>query len=146
MREIGYHGKVVAFDLDDTLFRERDFCRSGFRYLCSPDSYPVLDIETYPSFKDLERLYNEMDEALSRRENPFDIFETLWQSIAERNGVEWDIKKHIDNYRAHSPSELPFLPEVEHTLLELRERGIRMALITDGRSKTQRNKIQALDL
>ncbi len=29
--DIYYHGPVVVFDLDDTLIRERDFCRSGFK-------------------------------------------------------------------------------------------------------------------
>ena len=144
--DITYHGKVVVFDLDDTLFRERDFCRSGFHFLCDPNAYRAIDTDDYPSQDQLASLEKRMDEALSKRENPFSHFDSFFSPIALNKGSAWDLQRHIDAYRSHLPSRLNFAGGVEDTLIRLAAQGIKMALITDGRSKTQRNKIKALGL
>ena len=144
MVDINYHGPVVAFDLDDTLFRERDFCRSGFRYLCNPDVYKVPSVSPYPSDSELEDLAREMDRELSERRNPFSPFEEFFKPrIAEGS---FDLTDHIQAYRNHLPDRLNFADGVPETFRELVRKGIRMALITDGRSGTQRRKIEALHL
>lgn len=145
MSDINYHGPVMAFDLDDTLFRERDFCRSGFRFLCSPESYRIEGINPYPSQAELDSLAEAMDRELTERRNPFVPFEDFFRPFVEKGGAEWNIKPHIDAYRSHSPS-LELDAEVRSTLEFLASRGVRMALITDGRSVTQRQKIKALGL
>lgn len=146
MADLSYHGPVVAFDLDDTLFRERDFCRSGFRFLCDRSGYHVLEIEDYPPKADLDRLVSDMDKALAARLNPFDLFDSFFKSLAESHGLEWEIGKHISAYRSHKPYTLNPADGVADTLERLARAGIKMALITDGRSITQRNKIEALGL
>lgn len=146
MSEINYHGPVVAFDLDDTLFRERDFCRSGFNFLCNPEKYVVLAIPDYPSPQALLALSEEMDRELTGRRNPFVPFENFFKQLALKNGLEWNLQTHINAYRNHHPDSLKFSEGVEETLEKLREAGVRMALVTDGRSGTQRRKIEALKL
>lgn len=146
MAVLDYHGPVVAFDLDDTLFRERDFCRSGFRYLCDPESYRIFTGDSYPSDEQLEILVGEMDRELKERRNPFSPFESFFKPLVESQGIEWDLGHHISAYRSHLPNSLKMDTEIKETLNSLKEKGIRMALITDGRSVTQRRKIEALGL
>lgn len=136
MADFNYHGPVVAFDLDDTLFRERDFCRSGFRFLCNLHKESLSPAET-------ETLLQKMDAALADRENPFSPYEDIFKN----KGLEgFDIRNEIEIYRNHLPESLHFSEEVEEVLENLSSRGIRMALVTDGRSGTQRRKIEALGL
>ena len=55
------------------------------------------------------------------------------------------VKELIEIYRTHYPDKrLPW--QSLYTLSVLKNRGIRLGLITDGRSLTQRNKIRALGL
>lgn len=144
--EYNYHGPVVAFDLDDTLARERDYCRSGFRYLCDPVRYRVFEGEPYPTRDDLRTLEEEMDRRLTTGVNPFDPFDHYFEALASERGEEWNLKKHIEAYRNHIPNGYTLAEGVADTLNALSERGIRMAVITDGRSNTQRRKIEALGL
>lgn len=143
--EIDYHGIVVGFDLDDTIFRERDFCRSGFRFLLNPELYKVQGVADYPDEASLETLYHKMESALTRRDNPFTEFENFFRPLVESAGEVWDLDEHILAYRNHLPSITPE-QEVIETMDFLSRRGVRMALITDGRSNTQRRKIEALGL
>lgn len=144
--DISYHGPVVGFDLDDTLFRERDFCRSGFRFLCDPDRYRVLDLNPYPGKELLGKLCRLMEEELSAGRNPFVPFEDFFLPIALEAHLKWELGPHIEAYRAHHPEALSPAPGMPELMEELARRGIRMALITDGRSATQRRKIEALGL
>lgn len=146
MQDIGYHGIVVGFDLDDTLFRERDFCRSGFRFICSRNRYRVFDSPSYPDEESLGRLCSEMDRELSGGRNPFVPFENFFRPLAEAAGEEWNLQTHISAYRAHTPDSLGMAEGMAALLRELAERGVKMAIITDGRSVTQRRKISALGL
>lgn len=141
MSDTSYHGPVVAFDLDDTLVRERDYCRSGFRYLCDPDRYRVAGMDPYPSKEELDILAEKMDRELTAGRNPFMPFEELF---GKAEG--WDLALHITAYRRHRPEGIHLADGAKTVLDALSETGIRMALITDGRSVTQRRKIEALGL
>lgn len=127
-----YHGPVVVFDLDDTLFRERDFCRSGFRYILSENP-------------DAEELFEMMERELSNRRNPFDPYE-VYLERKKAEGFKSDIKDEIERYRTHTPKHLPLIEGAKDVLNTLQKYGVRMGLITDGRSVTQRRKIEALGL
>ena len=85
---------VIAFDLDDTLYKERDFACSAYR-------------ETVESIG-----LREPEKAAYRRHRP---------------SIRLDV-------------------ETAATLGKLRDAGHRLCLVTDGRSQTQRNKIEALGL
>ena len=144
MADINYHGPVVAFDLDDTLFRERDFCRSGFRFLCDPERYRIPNIRNYPSSGELAQLVEKMDVEIEACRNPFTPFADFF--LKRTDNGKFDIQTHINAYRNHLPENLGFAEGVEETLENFADRGFRMALITDGRSATQRRKIEALGL
>lgn len=134
MTDIYYHGPVVAFDLDDTLFPEREFCRSGFRHILQP----------LPEERRKE-IYSVMCKALESRENPFEPYaDQLYNPVIHGADREAWLKSIIDEYRNHTPETLALEPDAAELLTTLKERGIRMALVTDGRSNTQRRKIDAL--
>jgi putative hydrolase of the HAD superfamily len=123
---------VVAFDLDDTLYPEETFVRSGFRAVAR---------------------------ALHHRwgvsEN--DAFDLMWESLEQRGrGTQFDevvsslglarrqsVNELVRIYRHHPPSiSLP--PESKSVLEQLRPRPL--YLVTDGHKVVQQNKIDALGL
>lgn len=136
MSDIYYHGPVVAFDLDDTLFPEREFCRSGFRHILQR----VVE-------ESREDIYKKMCKALKSRENPFEPYaDHIYNPILHGADRESWLKSVIEEYRNHIPEALTLEPDAEELLHKLKESGVKMALVTDGRSNTQRRKIDALGL
>ncbi len=132
--DFNYHGDVVAFDLDDTLFRERDYVRSGFRLIESlliNDGYRAAGIAA------------ELTEILQTRGKYFDRLEDWLNSV---NAPADKLLALIDIYRKHQPSDIRLADGAGLMLEELSRRGVVMGLITDGRSATQRAKIKALGL
>lgn len=129
--DFNYHGPVVVFDLDDTLFRERDFCRSGFRQI-----ERMLVEERGGEWLGVSK---RLDSMLRRRMNYFSWLEELL-------GDEMLMRRCVERYRSHLPTCLPMASGVGETLETLSDRGIVMGIVTDGRSVTQRRKIEALGL
>ena len=84
--DFNYHGNVAVFDLDDTLVRERDFCRSGFRAIT-----PLL-VERYGTPLQAARV--RMDSHLRGRRNYFGWLESI---IGE------DPSEYLRIYREHRP-------------------------------------------
>ncbi len=124
--------KVVIFDLDDTLYPERDYLKSGClaiaRYLASDDGA-------------LYEEYCGVFDALIG-ESHVGVFDRFCERYADKN---FDKPKLLDVYRAHDPI-ITLFKDVEPCLKELKARGIKLALLTDGRSEGQRKKISALGL
>lgn len=127
--------RAVVFDLDDTLYPERDFAFSGFDAVAR-------------AFADC---WGDPAAAAARMRRHFNhgqrgrVFDTL---LAE-HGVPTDraaelVPRMIDAYRAHSPS-IQLFPEADAVLTALRDR-VRLGLITDGPARMQHNKIEALGL
>ena len=137
--DLDYHGEVIVFDLDDTLYPERDYMMSGFKavaesVLAFPDCSGNLSTHSVVSL---------MAEAYDRGGNAMD-------ALADRLSLSDDlreaaIKDWVALYRSHEP-RLTLADDVEQTLSALCARGIVLALITDGRSVAQRAKIEALGL
>lgn len=126
------------FDLDDTLAPEREFLRSGFRavrrVLCP------LASEEFAA-----RAEAAMNEAADRHANHYTALEEMLDSARLRDRV--NIKDVVNLCRNHQPDSGYMLrPDAEFLLAALRSAGIVCCLITDGRSRTQRNKIRALGL
>lgn len=121
---------VIAFDLDDTLYKEADFARSAYREVAAivAAGFPTGENEAFEA----------MSTALERGENPFSALEaTVGQPLP--------IKELVERYRRHLPT-IELDSATEDTLRLLRGKGHRLCLVTDGRSLTQRNKIAALRL
>ncbi len=126
---------TVIFDLDDTLYDEIDFCRSGFRAVAQ-------HIAT-----------------LSDAHSADEVFAAMWQSFitGDRNstfnvalaalGISYDegmIGKIVEIYRTHTPT-LTLPPESRATLENLEEKYT-LGLLTDGFLPTQKLKVQALGI
>jgi putative hydrolase of the HAD superfamily len=125
MSDIFYHKPVVVFDLDDTLFKERDYVFSAFRRI--DDLYSSQSKGT---------IAEEMTRAFLNGEN-------FISAGAKTTGQPESEILHI--YRMHKPN-INLDEDTIFTLDSLRDAGIRMAIITDGRETTQTNKFEALGL
>ncbi len=119
---------VLIFDLDDTLYAEREYVRSGFRAI----SHCFEPEKQTQVFQQLEALFDEGDA------DPLGTVSRQFGSCREKAEM-------LRIYREHSP-DLKLAPAVQKMFTRLSEAGRRLGLLTDGRSITQRNKIEALGL
>lgn len=118
------------FDLDDTLFQEIDFVRSGFS--------AVADAVQRRYDFDCGKLLSEHLE--TRR------LGGAFQAVATAGGLPPDsLPVMLEIYRVHEPV-LSLQPAVREALTALKLMDGVVGCITDGRSSTQRNKIAALGL
>lgn len=124
--------KGVIFDLDDTLFPERQFVFSGYHAVALKvmEDYGI-EIET-----ELQQLFN-----TGKRGD-------LFSEVLKNQGIQVDEKyilTLVECYRTHTPSIQPFV-DVKPILEHLKSKNIKLGLITDGWSNVQSNKFEALDI
>lgn len=119
--------KAVIFDLDDTLYSEKEYVKSGYAAVAKVLPY-VKDAEA-KLWKAFEEKKFAIDDVL-RSENIYS--EELKQ-------------KCLEVYRFHQPS-IHLYDEAMEILTQLRKKGFQIGIITDGRPEGQRAKIQALNL
>ncbi len=125
------HG-VLVFDLDDTLYLESDFAKSGFE---TASAWLEQEIGV-TNFADHCRAIF----AAGRRSRVFD------EALAAA-GVACDqslVEKMVKVYRHHLP-RIALAPDAEQYLRNPARNG-RIALITDGYAATQMAKVRALKL
>ncbi len=127
MSPIIFPGSVVVLDLDDTLYKEVDFLKSGYR--------KIADSLLHYSFEDP---YEDML-AIYRRGG------AVFQEIIEKYNYPFTAERFLAIYRNHLPDIL-LSEEVWEFLQKLDLTGCKTGLITDGRSVMQRNKLKALGL
>lgn len=127
--------KGVVYDIDDTLYLEREYVFSGFweiaKYLSQGKS----------SFA--EKIFQFMWSCFENgiRGNIFDLLFDNYPNIAR----EYKIEDLIRIYREHKPNiELPF--EMKDLLEYLLHNGFFLAVISDGPISSQNNKVNALEL
>lgn len=125
--------KAVVFDMDDTLYPEREYLMSGFNRVGAflDRTYGISD-----SAKGLLELFDA---------DKKDVYGRFLTRIApgDQSGV---IAKMIDLYRKNRPERLHFYPDAEPTLRHLRETGLKIGVITDGDVYAQQAKVDALGL
>ena len=119
--------QVLVFDLDDTLYKEIDFLKSAY-----------WQIANRPGVEgDAKNVFCEMMSAYYRHDNVFQCFIS--------NFCPHETVAHLlDIYRNHQP-HISLSSDTAETLERLSSVAT-LAIITDGRSVTQRNKIAALRL
>lgn len=115
--------KGVIFDLDDTLYSEKAYIKSGYK---SVSDYlgGGYEQQLWNYFIQGKKTIDELAKALERE--------------SEKN-------KLLEIYRTHKPN-IHFYDGVEDLFRKLRHKGIKIGIITDGRPDGQKNKIEALDL
>ncbi len=125
--------QAVVFDLDDTLYPERDFVLSGFRAVAR---WAAAQFEISPEhvFSELVSLFeqgvrgNTFNRWLTDRHFPADTY----------------VNQMVTVYREHDPVLVPF-PEVENLLKTLRP-CTKLGLVSDGFRDVQQRKLTALGL
>ena len=129
--------RVICFDLDDTLYKEIDYLKSAFQEIaeyaaahCHGCSDPVL-VLAHKAYEMMLAAYREGGNA----------FEALNRFL----GLNLPASDYLYIYRNHKP-KIALSEDVVRMLDTLKVKGVRIGLITDGRSVQQRNKIEALGL
>lgn len=122
----------VIFDLDDTLYLERDYVQSGFQAVdrwCSDKL----------SVRGVRELAQEYFDAGRRG----DIFDAVLEYLKFQRRAE-AVKDMVRVYREHTP-DIALMPDAVRCLSTLRGH-VPMGLLTDGNSITQWGKIDALGI
>ena len=122
--------KVVCFDLDDTLYKEIDFLKSGYR--------KVTELVEERFCLDADEVYANLLEWYHQGANAF-------ERLNEHYGIDNPIDDYLNVYRYHHPS-IMLSKDTKYILNALSEVGCELGIITDGREITQREKIEALGL
>ncbi len=125
--EINRGIQAVIFDLDDTLYSEKDYVKSGYT--------AVADI--------LPQLPN----AYERFWQAFECGKKVFDTVLGEAGLLTSevLSQCIETYRLHKP-KIELYEGVIGLFECLHKRGIKIGIITDGRPEGQRNKIEALGL
>jgi len=121
---------VICFDLDDTLCKEIVFLKSGYRKIAEL----------------IARRYNlRYDEVYVRMLDWYHKGENAFSNVNDYYGLDNPIEDYLNVYRYHHP-DICLDNNVYNTLKCLKDKGANLGIISDGRSITQRNKIEALRL
>lgn len=124
--------RCVVFDIDDTLYLERDYVRSGFRAV---DAWVKEGLGVNGFFPEAWRLF----EAGVRG--------TIFDASLRTLGVEPQpslLAKLVSLYRSHEP-DIELLPDAASCLEGMARRCI-LAAVTDGPLESQQRKARALRL
>lgn len=125
--------RAVILDLDDTLYLERDFVRSGF----TDTAAAVEETGVAPASEVFDFLWNGF--LHGRRSDAFDRLLRNWPQLDRFLGVD-DL---VSRYRLHRPSIEPHEPGA---VAGIRSKIEALGLISDGLPLTQSNKLEALGL
>ncbi|MBQ9096929.1 MAG: HAD family hydrolase [Clostridia bacterium] len=118
---------VVIFDLDDTLYPEKEYVRSGYRAIAKQ----TPEIENMS-----EKLWH--------------VFENggaAIDDVLKNEGVFSEEKKQecLNIYRFQVP-EISLYEDAKQLLINLKNKGVPLGIITDGRVEGQCAKIKALEI
>ena len=122
--------ECVLFDLDDTLYPEADFFRSGM------DAVSV-EVERRFGIK-----ASQARVILTRQGRDRTIDRALSELGIAAEGL---VPELVQVYRTHPP-KITLFPDARDALQRLASRGLRLGLVTDGEPQTQRSKARALEL
>ncbi len=122
--------KVIVFDLDDTLYNEIDYLKSAYKEIASIISDELL--------LDFSTIYKQMLEYYYAKKNVF-------SEILSQYKLSYSLQDILKLYRNHKPN-IKLTSDRIDVIRWLKCNDISMGILTDGRSLTQRNKIEALGL
>lgn len=123
---------TLLIDLDDTLFDERQYVDSGFRFIAGNMAY-LFDLSAGD-------VYDHMQKLLAR-EGRGQIFDHTLEAFGIEPKPEI-VAGLVRRYRTHAPS-LGFFPGVREALDELKA-TYKLALVTNGHVAMQARKVAAL--
>ena len=124
--------KAVLFDLDDTLISEDEYIRSGYTAVA----------------QFLRDMYG-WDERMTARQL-YDLYledpKLVFNRLLEAHDIRYkdnEISELVSVYREHIP-DVHFYPDVKPTLYALKDKGLKLGLLSDGYAVTQRKKLTVL--
>lgn len=118
---------AVVFDLDDTLYSEKEYVRSGYRAIAN-------------AMPQIEQMAKKLWTAFLQRKTAIDeVLKT------EKIYSEELKQKCLNVYRVHQP-DIHLYDGVIELLCQLRTEGYKLGIITDGRPEGQWAKMEALGL
>ena len=126
--------KCIVFDMDDTLYDEIDYYRSGFMVVSRTVSGD-FGLESKAVFQSLWEVFNS-----GNHKNTFD---TVLEKFSISFNSEY-IQKLVDVLRCHKPDIN--LPSESRVVLEDLKTRYKLGLITDGWLPAQELKVKALEL
>jgi putative hydrolase of the HAD superfamily len=126
--------RAVLFDLDNTLYPEVEFVKSGFKAVAA---YLGRRNEL-----DETAVFEEMFDILGRegRGEVFDRFLTHHGLFSEER-----VKLLVYLYRSHRPS-IRLDGDVLPVLRKIRSKGVQTGVVTDGMASVQRQKLEVLGI
>ena len=127
--------KVVVFDLDDTLYEEFTYVRSGFRAVAE-----FLSVQYGANADELSELMWSTMLSIGRGK----VFNVALESIQQ--ATQANVKRCVTLYRLHQPQQLQLYEDAELILKYLANKQIPRYIVTDGNKLVQQRKLQALKL
>jgi putative hydrolase of the HAD superfamily len=122
----------LVFDLDDTLYPERDYALGGFR---AAADYATREWGVDDLAPEMTRL---LDSGMLGQ-----LFGEVLRSVRPE-ATSGDLAALVKAYGAHAP-QLKLFPDAAEVLAHYEDAGP-IGLITDGHAKTQMAKVAALDI
>jgi len=130
-----YNTKLAVFDLDDTLYSERDFVDGGFRNVVAH----VLGYDKPDLINPWLRKVAELSKQGRR-----DIFQVLLADLNQKC-TPARIDELVQVYRT-SDRALKCFPDAESVLFRWKDAGLPVAILTDGPLEAQQTKVRLLNL
>jgi putative hydrolase of the HAD superfamily len=128
MTTINKNTTFIVLDLDDTIYKEINFVKSGFTAI-------IKKYADYHHDKYFEVMMNSWF-------NGSNAIKTLFECL---NILNIPIKEPLNLYHSHFP-EINLPQESRFFFQTALSRGYKLGLITDGRTITQRNKLKSLGI
>lgn len=126
--------KAVLFDLDNTLYPEEQFVLSGFRAVARTLG-ERMNLSTEAVFANMLKILKDHGRGK--------VFDRLLEDF-QIDSATW-LPTLVQVYRSHQPLIFLF-PGVTEALRSLKDRAVKIGLVTDGLASVQRRKIAALGL
>ncbi|ADU95594.1 HAD family hydrolase [Geobacillus sp. Y412MC52] len=125
--------EAYIFDLDDTLYCEHDYVRSGFWMVAN-------ELANQRSDMGIHNIYRMLIEEWQRNGRG-----RVFDDVCKHLGIDADIARLVHLYRSHRP-DISLYDDAKEVLAHLRQTGKKIGIITDGDSTMQWAKIKALEL
>jgi putative hydrolase of the HAD superfamily len=121
---------VVVFDLDDTLYFEADYVESGVRHVCT-QIHSLCGIDCYEAIQKFRLQDTKLD----------------WLSlVCQLTGLNSSVKESLLwIYRLHLP-DIALSENCSESLEKIQSAALAVAVLTDGRTITQKLKLASLGL
>lgn len=124
---------AIIFDMDNTLYDERQYVRSGFRAV-SEHMAEAFSMDKDMLFRQLMRVFS--------RNGRGEVFDLVLEKINMRN--QETVLEMVNVYRNHLPTITVF--KGARVLLRRLRQRYRLGLITDGVKSVQEIKVKALNI